>query len=66
MSAAGLDPVFAYAFRRTGLLVSEDNLRLLRPEDRKAWENACREYQEMTGQGVAGGPHRRRLRAQPR
>ncbi len=44
MKAAKLDPVFIYAFERTGLMVTEANSHLLSAEDLAEWEAAVREY----------------------
>ena len=49
MATAGLDPAFIYAYRRTGLIVTEGNEHLLAEEDRQAWRDALAEYDEMMG-----------------
>ena len=45
MASAGLDPCLIYAFRRTGLIVTEDNLGLLSQEDLAEWNAAIEEYE---------------------
>lgn len=47
MEAAGTRPEIIFAYRRTGLLVSEDNYRKLTPEDRAEWRAALEEYGEL-------------------
>ena len=51
MTKAGLDPAFIYAYRRTGLIVTEQNECLLTEDDRQAWRNAVAEYEDMIGRG---------------
>jgi integrase len=46
-SAAGIDPVLVYAYNKTGLLVSEDNLHLLGDEDLAEWQQAVDEAEQM-------------------
>ena len=48
MAAAGLDPALIYAYRQTGMLVSEDTYESLPPELREEWDAAITEYNEMT------------------
>ena len=47
LSAAGVDPVLVYAYNKTGLLVSEDNLHLLSDEDLAEWQQAVEEAGQM-------------------
>jgi hypothetical protein len=51
MKAAGLDPAIIYAFEQTGLLVTEENRRLISDEDLAAWDDAIEEYGENHGTG---------------
>jgi hypothetical protein len=53
MKAAGLDPAIIYAFEQTGLLVTEENRRLIPDEDLAAWDAAIDEYEDKhrMGQG---------------
>jgi hypothetical protein len=44
MHAAGLDPAFVYAFKVTGRVVTEQNLRNLTKEEILEWEEAVEEY----------------------
>ena len=46
MVSAGVDPSIIFAFHRTGLLVSEDNVNLLSPEELEEWQAAIDEYNE--------------------
>jgi hypothetical protein len=41
MKTAGLDPPFIYAFEKTGLLVTEQNLHLIPDEDLAEWYAAA-------------------------
>jgi SEC-C motif len=45
MKRAGLDPAFIYAFEQTGLLVTEQNRRLIPAKDLAEWDAAVAEYQ---------------------
>jgi len=49
MVAAGIDPRLIYAFRRTGLLVSEENLDRLSSRDLREWRAAIEEYDRLQG-----------------
>jgi len=40
MARAGIDPAIVHAWLRTGLLVSEENRRLLSEEDLAEWQAA--------------------------
>ena len=44
MARAGIDPAKIYAYRRTDLIVTEDNYHLLTEEQRREWEAALAEY----------------------
>lgn len=41
--AAGLNPAISYAFRKTGLIVTEENQHLLSQEDLEEWQQAIEE-----------------------
>jgi hypothetical protein len=47
MVAAGIDPRLIYAFRRTGLLVTEENLDRLSSRDLRDWRAAIEEYDRL-------------------
>lgn len=47
MEAAGLDPAFIYAYKKTGLLVSTQNWKRMSRSKRASWNAAIREYEEM-------------------
>lgn len=47
MEAAGIDPALIYAYRRTGLLVSQGNLHLLSDKDLAEWQAALEEYEAL-------------------
>jgi SEC-C motif len=44
MKAAGVDPAFIFAFEKTGLLVSEENQRLIPEKNLEEWRSAVEEY----------------------
>jgi integrase len=44
MEAAGADPAWIHAFRKTGLLVTEKNERLIPTADLEEWDSAVAEY----------------------
>ncbi len=48
MAAAGIDPRLIYASRKTGLLVTEENLDKLPEEALEEWNAALDEYDELT------------------
>lgn len=45
MEQAGIDPAKIYAFRRTGRIVTEDNVRVLSQQDLDEWQAAIEEYE---------------------
>lgn len=47
---AGIDPAFAYAFRKTGRLLTEENVGSLTPAELAEWNEAIEEYYSMNGQ----------------
>jgi hypothetical protein len=47
MVAAGIDPRLIYAFTRTGLLVTEENLERLDARARREWQAALEEYDRL-------------------
>jgi hypothetical protein len=49
MLKAGIDPAFAYAFRKTGLLLTEDNIDLLTAADLTEWNDAIAEFKTAKG-----------------
>jgi hypothetical protein len=48
MADAGIRPELIYAYRKTGLLVSDENYGKLSPEDRDDWHAAMEEYDQLT------------------
>jgi hypothetical protein len=50
MKAAGLDPAYIYAYEKTGLLVSEQNMHLIPENDLEEWDAAVREYEAKHGE----------------
>jgi hypothetical protein len=44
ITKARVSPEFIYAYRRTGLIVTKENYRLLSPKDRAAWDLAVQEF----------------------
>jgi hypothetical protein len=53
MKAAGLDPALIHAFEKTGLLVTEQNHRLIPENDLAEWDAAIEEYRREAR--AAGG-----------
>jgi hypothetical protein len=45
MSVAGIEPAKIYAYKKTGLLPSAENWKLLSPQDRSEWNQALDEYE---------------------
>jgi hypothetical protein len=54
MTNARVSPALIYAYCRTGLIVTEENYRLLSPADRAAWDLAIEEFlrSASVGSGV--------------
>ena len=48
MQAAGVDPAMIYAYRSTGILISEQNLHQRSKVDRRRWQAAVEEYEEQS------------------
>jgi len=48
MVQAGLDAAYIYAYQRTGLLVTEDNIDSLSEQDLAEWQLAIQEYEDKT------------------
>lgn len=44
MRANGADPAYIHAFEKTGLLVFQETMHLIEPEELEAWELAYQEY----------------------
>ncbi len=42
----GADPAYIYAFERTGLLVFQETMDMLEPEELDRWADAYEEYSE--------------------
>ena len=51
MVAADIPPELIYAFKRTGRVVTEQNKRLLTPEELREWDEAIDEYHRKVGSG---------------
>lgn len=47
MEQAGIHPRLTHAYRRTGLLVSEENIDRLGPRERAEWMAALEEYDDL-------------------
>ena len=47
LAAAGVDPAVVYAYNKTGLLVSEENMHLLSAEELTEWQQAVEEAEQM-------------------
>jgi hypothetical protein len=47
LAAAGVDPAAVYAYNKTGLLVSEENMHLLGAEELAEWQQAVEEAKQM-------------------
>ena len=47
MVAVGIDPAIIYVYRKTGLMVSEENRELIPEEDLDEWAAALAEYEEL-------------------
>lgn len=47
MQKAGINPALIYAFSRTGLIVTEENLDKLSKADLAEWKAALDEYEEL-------------------
>ena len=46
---AGIDPAFAYAFRKTGRTLTEENVGSLTPTELAEWNEAIDEYHSING-----------------
>jgi hypothetical protein len=49
MLNSGIDPAFAYAFQKTGLLLTEDNVNLLTAAELARWDDAIAEFKTAKG-----------------
>ena len=47
MEKAGIDPAKVHAYRRTGMLVTRENLAQWSPEDLGEWQAALEEYEAL-------------------
>ncbi|HBE02740.1 MAG: hypothetical protein A2096_10420 [Spirochaetes bacterium GWF1_41_5] len=47
MMKANIDPALIYAFRKTGMLVSENNMNLFSKNDLKEWDKAIEEFNRI-------------------
>ena len=47
LSMAGIDPVKVYAYNKTGILVTEENIHLICDEDLEKWKQAVEEAELM-------------------
>jgi hypothetical protein len=50
--SAGIDEELIYAWRKTGLIVAEQNLHLISSVDRKEWQKAIQEYRRIRRNGM--------------
>jgi integrase len=53
MARAGIDAQKIYAYRKTGLIATQENWHLMSEADRRAWEEALAEYEHQ----MQGKPH---------
>jgi hypothetical protein len=51
MAQASVDPVFIYAFKRTGRIVTEHNKHRLSAKELRQWDDAIDEYQHRVHSG---------------
>lgn len=49
---AGIDEELIYAWRKTGLIVAEQNLHLISNVDRKEWQRSIQEYRRIRRKGL--------------
>jgi len=54
MRNAGIDEGYIYAYRKTGLLITEENVDLFRPEELEAFKEAVREYEREARENKRG------------
>ena len=47
----GMDPAIIYAMRKTGRMVTEQNMQYLEPEEVQEWEDAVVEYRSLVKSG---------------
>jgi|SRR5664279_3001503 len=47
----GMDPAIIYAMRKTGRMVTEQNMQYLQPEELQEWEDAVEEYHSLVNSG---------------
>jgi ribose 5-phosphate isomerase len=47
----GMDPALVYAMRKTGRMVTEQNMQYLDPEELREWEDAVEEYHSLVKSG---------------
>jgi hypothetical protein len=49
MIDAGIDPAYAFAFRKTGRLLTTENMKYLTPDELAEWNDAIQEYRFYKG-----------------
>jgi len=49
MRKAEIDERYIYAYRKTGLFITEENVDLMTPEELEEFEEAIREYERLRG-----------------
>ena len=47
LEQVGVDPMIIYAYKRTGRLVTTENVTLLSPRELAEWNAASREYRQF-------------------
>ncbi|HEY4931615.1 MAG TPA: hypothetical protein VII23_08605 [Terriglobales bacterium] len=47
----GMDPAIIYAMRKTGRMVTEQNMQYLEPEELQEWEDAVEDYHSLVKSG---------------
>ena len=56
MKEAGIPPALIYAFEKTGVFVTSDNISLMPDDELNEWRAAVREYEEKHGQELRKYP----------
>lgn len=49
MRKAGIDGAYIYAYTKTGLLVTQENIHLMEPEELEEFDEAVKEYERSKG-----------------
>jgi hypothetical protein len=49
MRKAGIDGAYIYAYIKTGLLVTQENMHLMKPEELEEFDETVKEYERLKG-----------------